>query len=285
MTMIDVLARTRDLAWWLVPFATLVVILGVEVGARGMAAPVVVAANPAPATASVPALLPEYGIPGGVDNRSETVNRTLFNPTRRPAPTPAPETAKPSMPRGQFALTGTTVVDGKGTAFLREVNGGKFRRVQQGDTINGMLVAEVKPDRVKLTMGDDSEDLVLKVIGNSKPTPGTAPPAPPTAVASAPAAGAPQTPEQAAQTLLERRRAARAAAAAAQQQNAGTAASIPRAPGLNGAARRGEGAMQAQRAAQAAETAAAAANGNAAAGGTWGDVFKQYQQRAAPGGQ
>ena len=76
------------------------------------------------------------------------------------------EAAKPRMQRGQFALTGTMVVDGKSTAFLREVAGGKSRRVQQGETINGMLVAEVKPDRVRLTLGDESEELVLKVATN-----------------------------------------------------------------------------------------------------------------------
>ena len=284
MPLIDVLARTRDLAWWLVPFATLVMILGVEVGAGGAVTPVASAAAPGGMPASVPALLPEYSIPGGIESRAETVDRTLFNPTRRPAPVPAQEAAKPTMPRGQFALTGTTVVDGKGTAFLREVSGGKFRRVQQGDTINGMVVAEVKPDRVKLTMGDDSEELVLKVVANPKPTPGAAPPPPPTAVAGVPAA-APQTPEQAAQTLLERRRAARAAAAAAAAQGAATqGAAAPKAPGLPG---RREGALQAQRAARAAEraaeSAAAAANGNAPTGGSWGDVFKQMQQRGNPG--
>jgi hypothetical protein len=58
-------------------------------------------------------------------------------------------------------LTGTMIIDGKATAFLRENAGGKSRRVAQGEQINGMLVAEVKPDRVKLTLGDEAEDLVL----------------------------------------------------------------------------------------------------------------------------
>ncbi len=42
-----------------------------------------VAAAPKPV---VTALLPEYGIAGGIGARTETVDRTLFNPTRRPAP-------------------------------------------------------------------------------------------------------------------------------------------------------------------------------------------------------
>ena len=97
-----------------------------------------------------------------------------------------------------------------------------------GDKINGMLVAEVKPDRVRLTLGDESEELLLKVGTNPRPT---APPAAPAAAAAAPPAagcrrgcagarrdaGAPAEP---AQTLAERRRAARAAACEQQQQPA-----------------------------------------------------------------
>ena len=67
-------------------------------------------------------------------------------------------------------LTGTLIIDGKATAFLRENAGGKSRRVAQGEQINGMLVAEVKPDRVKLTLGDEAEDLVLKVAIGPKTT-------------------------------------------------------------------------------------------------------------------
>jgi hypothetical protein len=175
---------------------------------------------PKPVVAS---LLPEFTIPGGVAARNETAQRTLFNPTRRPAPAVSQVGAE-RLQRGQFALTGTMLVDGKSTAFLREVAGNKARRVQAGEKINGLLVAEVRPDRVRLTLGEESEELMLKVATNPRPT------APPAAVAQvatppagmAPAAMAPPPPAAAAaaadatQTLAERRRAARAAAAASQ---------------------------------------------------------------------
>ena len=74
------------------------------------------------------------------------------------------------MQRGQFALSGTLMVDGKATAFLREVNGGKSRRVTQGESVNGMVVAEIRPDRVRLTLGDESEELALKVAVGPKTT-------------------------------------------------------------------------------------------------------------------
>jgi hypothetical protein len=201
-------------------------------------------------------LLPEYTISGGPEARQETVTRTLFNPTRRPAPVAVQEVPKAQMQRGQFVLTGTTVVEGKATAFVREVKTGKSRRVAQGDNLNGLTVAEVKADRVRLALGDESEEVVLRVAANPRPTPAPAAPVITNVPAAAPgapvaAAGQPGTPPgqsmpgqsamaaqppappgsvpipgaagaenlnglSAAQTLLERRRAARAAAAGQQ---------------------------------------------------------------------
>ncbi|HZQ36076.1 MAG TPA: hypothetical protein VFD32_09100 [Dehalococcoidia bacterium] len=267
------LMRSRDLAWWLAPLVALLALAASMMDmAHGADAP---AAQAAVAKPVVPELLPEYNIGGGPESRSETVNRTLFNPTRRPAPTPVQEAPKAQMQRGQFVLTGTTVVDGKATAFLREVKTGKSRRVTQGESLNGMSVTEVKPDRVKLTMGDESEEVTLKVIANPRSTPGAPPP--PMVAGGAPAGspGAPgvpqsgvivdgpgvgQTPEQMAQQLLERRRAARAR---------GDPTSPPVAPGPAGAPQANVNG--------GANAPAAAAQGTPA---TWADVFRQYQQRS-----
>ncbi|MEO9163129.1 MAG: hypothetical protein ABI349_12135, partial [Casimicrobiaceae bacterium] len=181
--------------------------------------------------------------------RKETVDRVLFNPTRRAAP-PATQTAgsASSMKRGLYTLTGTTVVGNVATAFLREVNGGKSHTVHPGETLNGVVVAEVKSDHVRLKQGDDVEDLQLRIASGPKstvqvaaPTPGV--PGRPTAqVAGMPATGGtggrfpgvnstrpiapPPIPNQAtpvrpggtvsvSEILAERRRAARAAAEAA----------------------------------------------------------------------
>ena len=237
-----------SLAWWLVPLAAALAFLGWETDWGRALAPV-----PEPAEAIAPkpvpvAVLPDFTISGGLAARPETVARTLFNPTRRPAPPVVAEAPRPTMKRGQFALTGTLVVDGKSTAFLREVAGGKARRVLQGESINGLTVAEVKPDRVRLTMGDEVEELILKVQPNPKPTAvaaaPAAPPPPAGAPAAAPAAGAPtgagrtapapvatpQAPSSSAD-LLARRRAAREAAAAAAAAAGGAAGAAPAAPG------------------------------------------------------
>lgn len=226
--------RLRGWLVWLLPFAALALLLGWETdwgrGLRRVPAP---EAPPAPTPVSV-ALLPEYAIPGGTEALKGTIERTLFNATRRPAPPALAEAAKTQMKRGQFLLTGTTVYGDKAIAFLKETTGGKARSVKQGESINGMTVADVKADRVKLTLGDESEDLMLKVAAGPKttqqpavPPPGGAPPAaaPPSAAppvaAAQPAGGArgpgsnPQPGQQL--SLAERRRAARAAEAAAAQ--------------------------------------------------------------------
>jgi len=239
-------ARLHAALWWLLPLAALAVMIGGETD-WGRA----IDKRPQPAEAGAPtpvvaSLLPEFAIPGGLAARTETVQRTLFNPTRRPAPAAAQDNANARIQRGQFALTGTTIVDGRSTAFLREVAGNKSRRVHAGETINGMRVAEVKPDRVKFTLGDDSEELVLKVATNPRPTappaavaqaatlpPGVAQAAtlpPGVAQAAAPPGVAPPGTLDAAQTLAERRRAARAAAAAAVSPAAPPAAAGAPAP-------------------------------------------------------
>jgi hypothetical protein len=233
-------------AWWMVPLAAAIAFLGWETDWGRALAPVpepVEAIVAKPVTVSV---LPDFTVEGGLAARPETVARTLFNPTRRPAPPVVAEAPKPTMKRGQFTLTGTLVVEGKSTAFLREVAGGKARRVLQGESINGLVVAEVKPDRVRLTMGDESEDLILKVQTNPKPTavagvPAAAPapmPAAPAAAPVPPAGGARVTsapvaapqPAGANSDLLARRRAAREAAAAAAAAGTGAAGATPPPP-------------------------------------------------------
>ena len=169
--MAEASAVARRLVWWLVPFAIVVAALGFETDwgrSLDQVAPVRATAPAQPVTV---ALMPEYRLEGGLDARKDTVDRVLFNPTRRPAP-PATQTATgpSSMKRGQFTLTGTTVVGNTATAFLREVNGGKARSVRKGETLNGMTVAEVTTDRVRLKQGDEFEDLQLKIAAGPRTT-------------------------------------------------------------------------------------------------------------------
>ena len=228
------IARLGDFAWWLLPLALIAFVIGLETDWGRQLNPGLPAPEPVVPKPVVASVLPDFALEGGLAARTETTGRTLFNPTRRPAPTPVVEAPKPAIKRGQFVLTGTLVVDGKSTAFLREVAGGKSRRAIQGESINGLLVAEVKPDRVRLALGDESEELVLKVQTNPKPTvaagpvnpiavaggvPGAAMPPVPQGVVPPPAGAAPvaagaMPAAQSSGDLLARRRAAREAAAA-----------------------------------------------------------------------
>ena len=228
-------ARIRAWLIWIAPFATVAMLLGWETDWGRELKHVPQADAPVKPQPVTIALMPEFKLEAGADVRRETVDRTLFNPTRRPAPpAPPPAAQVAAMQRGTFALTGTTMVDGKATALLREVNGGKVRRVQKGETVNGMLVEDVKADRVRLSMNGDSEEVTMRVAPGPKTTiqpvqppvqgqpgmpggpqqqqPGNAPVAqnvPP-----------PPVVQDVADVLAQRRRAARAAEAAAQQRDA-----------------------------------------------------------------
>jgi hypothetical protein len=247
-------ALMRNLVVWAIPFAIVLGVLGYETDWGRGVTPEIAATKAPPAAPVTVTLLPEYKIAGGVDARKETVDRVLFNPTRRPAP-PAVQSAsggEGSRQKGLYVLTGTTMSGNVATAFLREVKGGKSHTVHKGETLNGDVVAEVTADRVLLKQGNDTEDLTLKIAAGPKSTVQIAAPAPaqpgqPAArVPGVPVAGtgqpAPVPPPVAqpnvtnpnaqnapraagtasvSEILAERRRAARAAAAAAANQ-AGT---------------------------------------------------------------
>jgi len=206
-------ARVRSWLVWLLPFVALALVIAWEAdwGRKWRHVPETgAAAAPQPVVVSV---LPEYKPAATPATQRDMVERALFNPTRRPAPVIAAEGAKKRLQPGQFVLTGTLLIDGKSTALLRENAGGKTRRVTVGEQVNGMLVADVKPDRVKLTLGDESEDLMLKVATGPKTT--AQPVAPPPAVAQGAQGGGTPVGQTGADTLAERRRAAQQAAQAA----------------------------------------------------------------------
>lgn len=231
---------------WLLPIGGLVALLGWQLN---WGQPVVAPVSDAIPSSGKPvaaALLPEYKIEGGVETLVETVNRTLFNPTRRPAPpviAVVVEPPKPRMQKGQFVLTGVSGVGDTRTAFFREVAGGKVKMVKQGEQINGLVIAEVQPARVVLKMGDETEELGLRIISGPRATIAAAPPptaAPPMPVPGMPMPGGPAglaggagVPSNLA-TIEERRRAARAAEAAAagarNPADANAAAAQPGAP-------------------------------------------------------
>lgn len=118
---------------------------------------------------------------------SDTVERPLFVPSRRPPP-PAPVAPPVRVAKDQFQLQGTIVVKGLDIALLKEKQSGKVVRVEKGALVSDMTLAEVYPDRVVLRAGEDSETLLLTVaVGPAvaPPTPGLGRPAAPRAPAAA----------------------------------------------------------------------------------------------------
>jgi hypothetical protein len=147
---------------WLLLFSSLIYWIGIETNwgqqwswptapaetvASGFTAPPLTVAFTAPAP----------------DALIEIALRPLFIVTRRPASAlPPPEPPKPKMNKGQFSLTGTTIVPEGKFAHLVINAGNKAVVVAEGKEINGILVKTISPEKIVLTQFDDSETLVLK---------------------------------------------------------------------------------------------------------------------------
>jgi len=259
---------TRWLAW-LAPFALLGLVLGAQTDwGRALKRPPVAESPVVPAPVAT-ALLPDFRVEGGVESLKTTVERPLFNATRRPAPTALAEAPKPVIQRGQFVLAGTLVTDTVAIAYLRDAGGGgKSRSVRVGESVNGMKVAEVKPDRVRLALGDEFEDLDLKVQKGPKTTIAAAPATAPGGPAAAPAAQGGAAPV-----------ATGAPPAGRPATRVRGSVSQAGAPGTDGA----ENLRAARRAAREAERAASASGSStptpAAPQNAWGDVHNRMQNR------
>jgi hypothetical protein len=89
-------------------------------------------------------LLPEYLPVVTPDVNRDVVERSLFNPTRRPAPWRWRK-SQAAIAQRPVRVVGNAGGRRQATAFLRETNGGKSRRVAQGKTVNGMVGPRSRP--------------------------------------------------------------------------------------------------------------------------------------------
>lgn len=184
------LGTLRGTLGWVIAFAIVLAILGFETDwGDGVSLPVPAPAASKPKPVDV-ALMPEYRIAGGLEARKETVERVLFNPTRRPAPpaTAAAGGANSRLDKGQYVLTGTTIDGAVAAAVLKEVKTGKSHVVKKGEKIGDLVVAEVTADKVRLKLGGQFEELDLKIAAGPKTTVQPAAVVPPHAAGVAPAA-------------------------------------------------------------------------------------------------
>jgi hypothetical protein len=120
-------------------------------------------------------LLPPLTVASAEQAYPETAARPLFIPTRRPAPE-APAAGKNSFQKGQYVLQGVIAVGDNRVAMLKEKSTGKIHRVQAGNDMNGVKVAQIEAEQVTLTAGADREVIPLLVQKGQagKETPGSA---------------------------------------------------------------------------------------------------------------
>lgn len=156
-----------------------------------------------PVLATLPAV-------GTTVQQLEMVERPLFVFTRRPPPPGAGPAAPSAMKKGQYKLSGVTIVGQKRIAFLVEIATGKARSVEEGRMLGEITVDSIQPDRIRLTQGGDEEFLVLKVepsraapgspaaARGTPPPPATAPAQLQPAPAATPPAARPAAPPPAA---------------------------------------------------------------------------------------
>lgn len=166
--------RTAEIAFWLVLCGGLAGFVGqtVDWGRRLHARPVAVQFEPA--KYSAPSLSTPQK-PETPDRYLEAVERPLFVFTRRPAPPPPPPVPPSMMRKGQFKLSGVSIVGNQKLAFLIENATKRTRVVREGEKINDMTLEKVGPGGVTLVQGADQEYLGLAVALSSKPATGAAP--------------------------------------------------------------------------------------------------------------
>jgi len=111
-----------ETAFWLAICAGLVISVGVDTDwGRQIRLPARKIAD-LPGTFKAPELTEPYSLPGA-DTMLETTLRPLFIVTRRPAPTA--DISKPAMNKGQFVLTGVSILPQVKYAFLLEKAGNR----------------------------------------------------------------------------------------------------------------------------------------------------------------
>lgn len=136
--------------------------------------------------AIAPPVTSPAALPALVD-LTETVDRPVFSPVRRPpqAPTaPAQEVAMPTQsadaPPPSVKLSAVVIEQQRRFALLQRLSAAGTVRVEQGDSVDGWTLSEVRPDGVTLEKEDRRHEIALRTF---EPAP-------------APAATAPQRPGQ-----------------------------------------------------------------------------------------
>ncbi len=100
---------------------------------------------------------------------TETVDRPLFSPGRRPPATPDEpvQTVEAIVPLAtdpvSFSLSAVIINGAQRMALLQgQASGAGVIRAEEGQTVEGWLVEEVQPERVVLRRGEQQQELMLR---------------------------------------------------------------------------------------------------------------------------
>ncbi len=166
--MLSLVQRQPFIAVLAVAATALVVVIGIETGFGSRLSPAIPTGVSKPAPPFEAKLMPSLAPANAEQLYPEMAARPLFVPLRRPAP-PAEHAAQGTLKRGQYVLQGVTIAGNTRIALLRDKATGRIHRVEKGQDLNGMKLAEVNPESVTLSQGKEQEVLPLEV---QKPGPG-----------------------------------------------------------------------------------------------------------------
>jgi len=120
--------------------------------------PPVEAPPPAQSEGSVPLEPPPVA---ALQSYQEILDRPLFVSGRQPPPEPQQAVARQTVRPLRYALEGIAISRHARVAVLRDMTGRQIVSVAQGDELEGWEVKEVRPDRVVLTSGEQTQELAL----------------------------------------------------------------------------------------------------------------------------
>jgi hypothetical protein len=99
-----------------------------------------------------------------LDRMSDTRDRPLFSPSRRPPPPPPPSVnlpVAPPPPPPSLILLGTVLEADEARAIVRVAPRNDLIRVRFGEEIAGWKVTQIEPRKLVLSLGDRSATFTL----------------------------------------------------------------------------------------------------------------------------
>lgn len=98
-----------------------------------------------------------------LENFSETMERPLFLPSRRPlVAEDGPQQVGQGVERNLFTLMGVVIAPDERMAIVQRLRTGEVLRLVEGQQVDGWLVDAILPDRMRLTYGEVTDEVILE---------------------------------------------------------------------------------------------------------------------------